>query len=144
MKWMHKNGFSLIELMIVLAIIAIIAMLAGTSRLLFTDVATPVWSLISYMQYVTMRNAMLWQAIRYKLSRLIVPSKYLSFRDGKKNLCQVFSLALFKAQKDHLGQTQSSLNRLLLPQEHITFYPDGIMQSGTIYLVNDKKPLCMH
>lgn len=139
MKSLNKIGFSLIELMIVLAIVTIIAMLTATSRMFFTDIATrleidKLYSLCHYAQRCAMASNQI-QTITFNVS-----ANTYRFGEREEKLSPGVIFGFIQGAKGPPAHPTSPLSKpITFTGEHITFYPDGIIQAGTMYLVNDNK-----
>jgi prepilin-type N-terminal cleavage/methylation domain-containing protein len=136
MKWLNKTGFSLIELIIVLAIIAIIAMLAGTSANTLHNAAIrlevdKLYALCHYAQrYAMASNEM--QTITFNLA-----NNTYRFHDREEQLVADVQFGFIEGAKGPPAHPSYLLaNPITFSDNHITFYPDGIIQAGTVYLVN--------
>ncbi len=125
--------------MIVLAIVAIIAMLVGTSNVLVTDIATrleldKLYSVCHYAQRYAMASNRV-QTITFN-----IPANTYRFMSVKKNFYQVCIFGVMPGVKGPPAHPTSVLSKpITFLEERITFHPDGIIQAGTIYLVNPNK-----
>jgi len=139
MKSLSKNGFSLIELMIVLVIIAIIAMLTGTSNVLLTDIATrleldKLYSICHYAQRYAMASNQV-QTITFNIA-----ANTYRFHEREEKLLSGVHFGFIQGAKGPPAHPISPLSKpITFTGECITCYPDGIIQSGTLYLVNANK-----
>ncbi len=139
MKLLSKSGFSLIELMVVLAIIAIITMLVGTSKVLVTDIATrleldKLHAVCQYAQRYAMASNQT-QTITFNIA-----ANTYRFHAREEKLTSGVQFGFIQGAKGPPAHPTSLLSKpITFLQECITFYPDGIIQAGTIYLVNANK-----
>lgn len=141
MKLLSKRGFSLIELMIVLVIIVIIAMLVGTSKILVTDTAmrlelNKLHAVCQYAQRYAMASNQS-QVITFN-----IPANTYRFHDREEKLVSGIQFGFIPGVKGPPAHPVSALSKpITFLEESITFYPDGIIQSGTIYLVNARNTI---
>jgi type II secretion system protein H len=139
MKWKRKSGFSLIELMIVIAIIALIALLTGTGNSALSDIATrleldKLYALCHYAQRYAMASNQV-QTITFN-----IPANSYRFREREEKLLSGVQFGFIQGAKGPPAHPVSPLAKpITFVEDHITFYPDGIIQAGTIYLVNKNK-----
>lgn len=122
--------------MIVLAIIAIIAMLAGTSKILVHDIAmrlelNKLHAVCQYAQRYAMASNQA-QVITFN-----IPANTYYFQGREEKLSSGMQFGFIPGVKGPPAHPVSVLSKpITFSEGSITFYPDGIMQSGTIYLVN--------
>lgn len=132
------KGFSLIELMISLAIFCLVITLTSTNvSFLEQSVAhNEIDKLHSITYYLQRRAQMTNQTQVLQFDRL---GKSYSFNGKKEILAQGIEFGTLPSTK---GPPSSALHAITNPitfkGEKITFHPQGIMQSGTVYLMHKK------
>jgi len=127
--------------MIVLAIIALIAMLTGIGSSTLTDTATrleldKLYALCHYAQRYAMASNQM-RTITFNL-----PANSYRFREREEKLLSNVQFGFIQGAQGPPAQPTSALTKpITFVDEHITFYPDGIIQAGTVYLVNKNKTI---
>jgi prepilin-type N-terminal cleavage/methylation domain-containing protein len=139
MKLKCSDGFSLIELMVVLMIIACISMLVASSKLFLTDSTmrlelNKLCAVCHYAQRYAMASNQS-QTITFN-----IPTNTYRFREREETLHPGIQFGFINGAKGPPANPTLSLSKpVTFTDGSITFHPDGIMQSGTVYLVNAQK-----
>ena len=137
-KEILSKGFSLIELMVALAIFCVIIALTFTNvSFLEQSVAhNEIDKLHSIAHYLARRAQMTNQEQVLQFDRL---GRSYSFNGRKEMLPSGIEFGTLPGIKGPPSSaTQAITNPITFKGEKITFHPQGIMQSGTVYLMHKK------
>lgn len=135
-KKLHMRGFSLIEICIVLALLTVIALLIGSQarffdRLIARSELERLHTTCIYLQRLAMAT--------HTEQNLIFDEARTSYRYRDVDYHLPHSV-IFGCAKGVKGPPASPTNVIAHPitfkNKTITFYPDGIIQAGTIYLAD--------
>lgn len=138
-KYALLKGFSLIELMVALAIFCVIITLTFTnvSFLEQSIVRNEIDKFCSIAHYLARRAQMTNQTQELQFDRI---GRSYNFNGRKEILAQGIEFGILPGMQ---GPPSSPLHVITSPitfkGERITFSPQGIMQSGTVYFIHRKK-----
>lgn len=137
----HKSGFSLIELLIVLLIMASTATI-GIYSLHFLD-----RSRIKNELHLLHNTCMYLQrkAIATRQEQELTFNRAHNSYSFDQSTHQLPACMQFGTRTGIMGPPSSAKHPIATPitfaQEHITFYPDGTVQAGAVYLTDQRKQL---
>lgn len=141
MLW-HQNGFSLIELMIVIALLSLIAMLSVGSyhtfnRFLVSAELNQLRILLLCMRYKAM-------ALHSTISIAFNRAQQSYMIDNHAYPLHAASLNYIPGVMGPPAYPQQLINKsITFADDRITFYADGTMNAGTLY-VTDQQHSCMY
>lgn len=141
MLW-YQNGFSLIELMIVIALLSLIAMLSIGSyhtfnRFLISSELNQLRLLLLCMRYKAM-------ALHSTISILFNRTQQSYTLDNHTYYLQTASLNHIPGVMGPPAYPQQLITKsITFADDRITFYADGTMSAGTLY-ITDKQQSCMY
>ena len=133
---MKMHGFSLIELMVVITIIGLIAVMVRINTSFFTAriVRAQLELLASVCQYARQ------SALATNTTEIIMfdtQTHSYRWRDRVEKLPLGLRFGVIPGVKGPPSNPTTTLsNPITFSGSRITFYPDGIIQSGTVYMVD--------
>ncbi len=132
----RNNGFSLIELMVVIALIALIAGISiSSSHYLHKTLVRTELDLL-YTTCFYLRNAAIAANKEISLVFDEAEHSYL-FEDEVHRLPTAVRFGFLPEAKGPPSSANTHLqSAITFTNKKITFYPDGIISSGTVYLVD--------
>jgi len=138
-EWQKKAGFSLVELLVVIVIVALLSTLASVnlSFLNGTLVKSEIQKLHTVCHYLRRKAMMTNQS--QKLIFDISNNEY-RYGDNVEKFAQLVSIGFLPGTKGP-PSTPSRLiqNPITFKNSEIIFYQDGIVSSGTVYLIDTNK-----
>lgn len=138
---MHKTGYTLFEMLVVLALLgllmsfSLVITMHSHARLVFYDV-NRLYAAFLYMQ----RTAMLEQRVKcitfQKNERTYLADKMHALSTGVE---WGSPLNAYGPPSRPIGALEDPI---VWPQATVTFYPDGTISSGAVYMTDSKKSCC--
>ncbi len=132
-------GFSLIEVMIVLALIALIMALVGANysflnRILVRSEVEKLCVICRYLQNgAVVKNTQ--QALAFDAA-----NNTYAYNNQHHKLSAQVTFGFLPGTKGPPSSPQAAIkNPITFPKGKITFHPDGIISSGTVYLIDSSQ-----
>lgn len=142
MKWWNKPGFTLIELMIVVSLVALLAVLA-TANLSFLDrliVRSEIEKLHTIARYL--QRCAITENKTYHLTFDEHNNAY-NYENHHETLSPHIAIGIIPEALGPPASADKPIRQSVTFQnKRITFYPTGIMSAGTVYLI-DRTKQCM-
>lgn len=137
MKKILYTGFSLIELMIVLVIVGLLALLMTSNTLFFNrTIMRAQLEQVYHLCHLARQTALatnMAQVIEFDL----VTNSY-SWGNRKESLPRSIRFGFIQGTKGPPANPTALLyTPITFAGNKITFYPDGIIQAGTLYMVDE-------
>ncbi len=136
MTYSNNNGFSLIEVALVLALLAIVVMLVGANctfinRLLVRSEVDTLYTTCRYAQHCALASNTP-QEITFDVVR-----KIYKYRGVEHKLPAQVDFGFIPGAKGPPSAPTNTIHKpVTFVHDRITFYPDGIIKSGTVYLTD--------
>ncbi|HRN78301.1 MAG TPA: prepilin-type N-terminal cleavage/methylation domain-containing protein [Candidatus Dependentiae bacterium] len=135
-RWLNKPGISLLELIVVVAIIAVLVTLntvhsSFLQRILVRAEIEKLYTTCQHARCLAMATNQI-QTIYFNTR-----DNTYSFGDRHEKLTQGIQFGFITGSKGPPAQPQLPLYKPITFQgDKIIFYPDGIVTSGTVYLID--------
>ena len=139
MKWLNKQGFTLIELSVVLALFLLLSFFSQMSinfldRMVLHTEIEKLQTICRYLQQCAL--------VSNKEQELVFSQNNKSYRYNNHN--ETLSAKVFFGFIPKVKGPPASANKLIQKpitfiNNRIVFYPTGIISAGTVYLTDQKK-----
>ena len=135
----NRSGFSLIETMIVIALIALIMGLVGANyaflnRILVRSEVEKLYTICRYLQHcAVVKNRP--QELRFDRA-----NNTYTYNEQRHTLSRHVTFGFLPNTKGPPSSPNATVqNPITFVQKKITFYPEGVISSGTVYLVDSSQ-----